>query len=128
MGPYPTSRAIIRAALAKIRNASPMYSAGWTSGHAGLLWAIYEQAVLDHFLVGRSWCSITDMQSAGLTATTGQITTPSGAKTNVLELIGIDWQWAAAQIRTAIAFEVEIAHEQAAAEDFGRSQTEAIAV
>lgn len=75
----------------------------WIPAEAGLAWAIYERAVFDangfrspeninHKL------SKDSILAAEHTASTGEIDTPTGKRCNLLELLGIEPEWASGVI------------------------------
>lgn len=105
IGEKMNTKMLVRAALTRIRNSSSFYEGGWRSPEAALLWAIYEQAALDHFLKNenRHRLSDTELRTAQCTSETGIIFMPSGRKQNILEILQVDPQWALRQIKAAIA-------------------------
>lgn len=84
---------------------TPWMTSDWSSPEASLIWHIYERAVYDYVGMG------TGKQRFGNnpvlrneTAETGLVTLSGGKQVNILELLGIDPNWAWAQIRTAINY------------------------
>lgn len=78
------------------------FTSGWHTGESALAFALYERAVMDYF--GRQCGNpITPAEhpTAKVTAMTGVIRKPDGSRVNILELLGIDPQWAWQQIETA---------------------------
>ena len=76
----------------------------WNPPEAGLAWAIFERAALDHYVTGSgSRCSgarVTDIRegTAKVTALTGLVGLPNGRKVNILESIGIEPEWACGKL------------------------------
>lgn len=101
-----THKRRLNAGLARIRNKSGLYANGWRYEEAALLWAVYVQAVLDHFSGKDGPRPMTgeDRITARYTAETGAIVMPSGRQQNILELLQIDPDWAFRQIKTAIGY------------------------
>ena len=99
-----TKRMCVRAGLARIRSKSTIYADGWQIPEAGLLWAIYEQAVMDHFFGKCANPRVTDadLRTARFTMETGAIFMPSGSKQNVLEILRIDPEWALRQLNIVV--------------------------
>lgn len=96
----------IRAAFLRIKQSSPMHERGqtWRPPEAGLLWAVWMQAVIDHLDLTHYRVSKPDRQTAEKTALTGFIVKPDETEVNALELLGIDPQWAYAQIMRAFDY------------------------
>lgn len=106
-GKRPTQIESVRAAFARIRSASPHHDRGqsWLLPEAALLWAVWIQAVIDHLdLVYYPQRKI-HRTSAEHTAMTGFIVKPDETEVNALELLGIDPQWAYAQILRALDYQ-----------------------
>lgn len=106
-----TDRMRVHSALARIRNVSRFYAAGWKSSEAALIWTIYAKSVVDHFMDGNAWSRLSehDKRTAAYTVHTGMIVLPNGESRNVLELLHIDPEWARRQIEIAFAYVEDIA-------------------
>jgi hypothetical protein len=77
----------------------------WNTPEAAIVWAIYERAVYDNFGIG------TGSHGFGVnpvhrneTVKTGEITLSTGKRVNILELLGIDPEWAVEQLQKAINY------------------------
>jgi len=80
-------------------------SSEWSTPEHHLVWSIYERAVYDHFGLGTGTHGFgRNPVFRNETAKTGLITLSTGKSVNVLELLGIDPDWARAQIKTAITY------------------------
>lgn len=73
----------------------------WHTAEQDLIWSIYERAVFDEAGLVMRFMGKNVTPIPNDTARTGLIRLPSGRQVNILELLGIDPEWARNQIDAA---------------------------
>ena len=109
-------RSLFDAAIQSIRGASPHHAGGteWLTGEAALAWAIFEQGCRDHYgvdthTIGTRIERKDFDRSAEELALTGVIVIPGGKRANILELLGLDAEWATLRMAKSMAVMEELA-------------------
>lgn len=87
--------------MKEVTEPSHALSLSWQTNEQAFIFAIYERAVFDEFGINIKLDRRRGVVPAAIpneTARTGLITLPSGKRTNILELLGIEPAWAAEQL------------------------------